>query len=278
MEDLIIETARRTIQIEVETLQGLLATIGDDFKTCVQTVHQCKGRLILTGVGKSALVAQKIVATFNSTGNPALFMHAADAIHGDLGMIRPEDIVIFLSKSGETAELKVLAPLIKHLGNILIAIVAKPDCYLAKYADFLLLTPVAKEADPNNLAPTASTTAQMAIGDAIASSLAKLNKFSSADFAQFHPGGSLGKQLYLKVTDLYLNNEKPSVFVDANLNEIILEMTTKRLGATAVLSKEGRLCGIITDGDLRRMLRAKKDMNAVTAMDIMSRRSNNDKG
>ena len=210
-ENIILQTAYQTVKIEMETLQALLESIDESFVSCVEEIFSCRGRLILTGVGKSALVAQKIVATLNSTGTPALFMHAADAIHGDLGMIRSEDMVLCLSKSGETSEIKVLVPLVKNLGNSLVAMVSRENCYLAKHADHVLYLPVAKEADPNNLAPTSSTTAQMAIGDAIATSLLALRGFSPSDFAQFHPGGSLGKQLYLRARDIFINNEKPWV-------------------------------------------------------------------
>ncbi len=233
-------------------------------------MYQCSGRLILTGVGKSALVAQKIVATFNSTGTHALFMHAADAIHGDLGMVKPEDIVVCLSKSGETSELKALVPLVKNLGNRLVALVSRQHCFLAKQANYVIYIPVAKEADPNNLAPTSSTTAQMVIGDAMATALLAMRGFTSNDFAQFHPGGSLGKKLYLRARDLYTNNEKPAVKWNDKLDAIIIEMTSKRLGATAVLNDAGMLVGIITDGDLRRMLNKNLNTEKARAKDIMS--------
>ena len=269
--DLILKTATNTIQIEAEALQGLKYTIDDNFVNAVMQLHQCKGRIVLTGIGKSALIAKKIVATLNSTGCPSLFMHAADAIHGDLGMVQGEDIVICLSKSGETPEIKVLVPLVKTLGSKLIALVSNKDSYLAKRAEHSLYIPVDKEADPNNLAPTASTVAQLAMGDAIAMSLLALRGFSPSDFAQYHPGGSIGKQLYLRVYDLYPNNAKPLIYEDDGLKETIIEMTSKRLGVAIVLNKEQMITGIITDGDLRRMLQSGKDINALTAKEIMSK-------
>lgn len=250
---------------------SLVDTIGEDFVTCVNKVKASSGRLVVSGIGKTAIVAKKIVATLNSTGTPALFLHAADAIHGDIGMVRPEDIVLCLSKSGETAELKMLALLIRQAGNPLIAMVSNKDCSLAKLADHILLTPVAREADPNDLAPTASTTAQMAMGDALATALLALRGFQPEDFARFHPGGSLGKQLYLRVSDLYVKNLVPAVDTDSPLRVILLEMTSKRLGATAVLFPGSRLlAGIITDGDLRRMLNGNPDLEVLTAAEIMS--------
>jgi len=270
-EELIVKTARRTLEIEIETLKVLMDSVNEDFINCVKAIFLSNGRLVVTGIGKSAIVAQKIVATLNSTGTPALFMHAADAIHGDLGMIRPEDFVLCISKSGETAEIKALAPLVKHLGSALIGMVSNRDSFLGKRANYILLTPIAQEADPNNLAPTASTTAQMAMGDALATSLLALRGFSSTDFAQIHPGGSLGKQLYLRVDDLYINHEKPAVHLEETLPNTLLEMTSKRLGATAVLDDAGKLCGVITDGDLRRMLSRGEDISKLHAKDIMNR-------
>lgn len=267
--DLIITTARESLAIEISTLQALAPSINDEFAACVQAIYDALGRVVVTGIGKSAIVAQKIVATLNSTGTPALFMHAADAIHGDLGMIRQHDLVLCLSKSGETAEIKALAPLVKNLGNSLIGMTAKADSFLARQANFLLHTPVAKEADPNNLAPTASTTAQMAIGDALAMALLALRGFSSADFAQYHPGGSLGKQLYLRVRDIYPTNARPAVTPETSLQASIVEMTAKCLGATAVVGPNEELLGIITDGDLRRMLEKGLDMTGLLAKDLM---------
>lgn len=269
-EQLIINTALRTLQIEREALEALVGSINSDFIACVQRFSKLEGRVVVTGIGKSALIAQKIVATLNSTGTPAIFMHAADAIHGDLGMIQPGDAVLCLSKSGETPEIKVLVPLLRHFGNLLVGMVAKPDSYLGRNADFVLLTPIDQEADPNNLAPTASTTAQAVMGDALATALLALRGFSPSDFAQYHPGGALGKQLYMRVKDLYPQNEAPAVRPDASIHETILEMTSKRLGCTAVVDASGLLLGIITDGDLRRMLESTTDTGQLSAGDIMS--------
>lgn len=267
---LIVKTARETLDIEAQCLQGLQQSIDKDFVACVNAIFSSPGRLVVTGIGKSALIAQKIVATLNSTGTPALFMHAADAIHGDLGMVRPHDIVLCLSKSGETAEIKVLVPLVRNLGNPIIGMVTKRKSYLGQQATFVLHTPIAKEADPNNLAPTTSTTAQLAMGDALATSLLALRGFTPKDFAQFHPGGALGKQLYLRVSDIYPNNEKPAVKPTDSLRQTILEMTAKCLGATAVLDEQQQLLGIITDGDLRRMLEETPDLSQLKAKDLMS--------
>jgi arabinose-5-phosphate isomerase len=268
----ILDIARQTIQLEADALQTLAESLDDspDFQLCVEALAQSKGRLVLTGIGKSAIVAQKIVATLNSTGTPALFLHAADAIHGDLGMIQPDDFVLCISKSGETAEIKVLIPLLKNFGNPLIAMTANRQSSLARMADYLLWTPVDQEADPNNLAPTTSTIAQMALGDALAMALLSLKGFTAEDFAKFHPGGALGKQLYLRVRDLYLLHERPQVPAGANLQEVILEISSKRLGATAVLDEKGHLLGIITDGDLRRMLQKQQDFSNVKAADILT--------
>ena len=262
-------TARQTLAIEAATLQGLIPAINADFIAAVEAIYQSAGRLVVTGMGKSAIVAQKIVATLNSTGTPALYMHAADAIHGDLGMIREADLVLCLSNSGETGEIKVLAPLVRNMGNLLIGMTSKTDSFLARQANFLIHTPVSQEADPNNLAPTASTTAQMAMGDAIATALLALRGFTPADFAQFHPGGALGKQLYLRVSDLYPHNQQPRVHPSTSLQASILEMTAKCLGATAVVAEDDRLCGIITDGDLRRMLEKGQQIGDLHAQDIM---------
>ena len=270
-----LQTAIHTIRIEIAALEALAASLENDphFARCVEMIVQSKGRLVVTGIGKSASVAQKIVATLNSTGQPALFMHAADAIHGDIGMIQPSDIVLCLSKSGETPEIKVLVPLVKNFGNPLIAMTANRQSSLATGADFVLFTPIEKEADPNNLAPTASTTAQMALGDALAAALLTQRGFSSDDFARYHPGGALGKQLYLRVSDLYKNHGRPAVSTDARLPEVLLEISGKRLGATAVLDADGQLTGIITDGDLRRMLERgnSDDWNKLAANDIQTR-------
>lgn len=267
---LIVKTARETLEIEAQCLQALQQSIDKDFVDCVNAIFTSLGRLVVTGIGKSAIIAQKIVATLNSTGTPALFMHAADAIHGDLGMVRPDDIVLCLSKSGETAEIKVLVPLVRNLGNSIIGMVTKRQSYLGQQATYVLHTPIVKEADPNKLAPTTSTTAQMAMGDALATSLLALRGFTPKDFAQFHPGGALGKQLYLRVADIYPNNEKPAVKPDDSLRQTILEMTAKCLGATAVLDEQQQLLGIITDGDLRRMLKETPDLSQLKAKDLMS--------
>lgn len=269
--ELIYRTALRTLEIETAVLEGLKNSLTSVFIACVEAIHAGNGRVIVTGIGKTAIVAQKIVATLNSTGTPATFLHAADAIHGDIGMVQPNDFVLCVSKSGETAEIKVLSSLVRQLGNPLIAMVSREDCSLARQSDFVLLTPVSQEADPNNLAPTASTTAQMALGDALATALLALRGFSPRDFAQFHPGGSLGKQLYLRVADLYPLNQQPEVAATASLRETILEMTAKCLGATAVTDQSTHtLLGIITDGDLRRMLREKTQVDHLLAKDIMT--------
>jgi arabinose-5-phosphate isomerase len=265
------QVARETLRIEVETLRALEESIGDAFVASVNAIFNSNGRLVVTGVGKTAIVAKKIVATMNSTGTPSLFLHAADAIHGDIGMVQEKDVVLCLSKSGETAEIKVLAMLVRQLNNPLIAMVSKADCTLGRLADHVLLTPIVREADPNDLAPTASTTAQMALGDAIASALLTLKGFTHQDFAKYHPGGSLGKQLYLRVRDLAAHNEAPAVARSAPLREVLLEMSSKRLGATAVVdTSTGNLLGIITDGDLRRMLGKTKNLDLITAAEIMT--------
>lgn len=262
--------AVETIRTESEAITALSAFVDDAFVRCVDLLYQCSGRVIVTGIGKSAIIGQKIVATFNSTGTPAVFMHAADAIHGDLGTIRGDDVVICVSKSGETPEIKVLAPLLKQQGNPLIALVGNTASYLARQADLVINATVSQEACPNNLAPTSSTTAQLVMGDALAVCLLECRGFSSRDFARFHPGGTLGKQLYLKVKDLYTDNPAPKVKTTDGLRKVILEISSKRLGATAVM--EGtRLAGIITDGDLRRMLENNVRLDALNAGDIMTR-------
>ena len=269
-ETLIEKIAQETIQIEADTLLGLVNAIDQQFISAVLAIFESKGRLIVTGIGKSAIVGMKIVATLNSTGSPAIFMHAADAVHGDLGIILKDDVILCISKSGHTSEMKVLMSFLKNLGNQTIAMVSDTHSFLAKAATYTIHTPVSKEADPNNLAPTASTTAQMAMGDAIATSLLALRGFTPKDFAQFHPGGSLGKQLYLRVRDIVLQNELPVVQHDASIKKVILEITSKRLGATAVLSPSEKLIGIITDGDLRRMLESEQETNSLAAKDIMT--------
>ena len=268
----IILTAKKVLSIESKTLKDLIKTIDKDFVSCVQLISGISGRVVITGIGKSAIIGQKIVSTLNSTGTHSIFLHAADAIHGDLGMLKEEDVVICISKSGETSEIKVLISILKNFGNKIIAMSSNRHSYLAKNSDMLLFIPVESEAEPNNLAPTASTVAQMAMGDALAASLLHLKGFSAEHFAKFHPGGSLGKQLYLRVSDLFINNEKPGVYADANIRKIILEMTSKRLGATAVIDEDGKLSGIITDGDLRRMLEKNENLENITAHDIMTKR------
>jgi arabinose-5-phosphate isomerase len=270
--DHILQIARQTVHIEAQALQRLEASLGATFLDCVQAIYDSGGRVVVTGIGKSALVGRKIAATLNSTGTPALFMHAADAIHGDLGMIQSQDVVLCLSKSGETAEIKVLIPLVRHLGYRLIAMTANPDSTLGRQADCCLLTPVDQEADPNNLAPTASTTTQMALGDALATALLALRGFGPQDFAAFHPGGALGKQLYLRVADLYPRNAVPRVRTDTSVQETILEMTSKCLGATVVLDEADQIVGIITDGDLRRTLEKTPDIYQLCARDLMNPR------
>ena len=267
---IITQTALNTLNIEIETLVNLRESVNIDFIKTVEAIFQSQGRVVVTGIGKSAIVAQKIVATFNSTGTPSVFMHAADAIHGDLGIVQQQDVVICLSKSGDTPEIKVLVPLLKNFGNVLVGMVANTESYLGKQADFILHTPISQEADPNNLAPTASTTAQMALGDALATALLALRGFKSEHFAQFHPGGALGKQLYLRVRDIYPLHGTPSVKTDTSLKNTILEISSKRLGATAVLDAYNKVYGIITDGDLRRLLMRDVDLATITAQDLMS--------
>lgn len=265
------ETGIRTIKLEAAAIEGLEQFVDDDFEQTVNLVAHCRGRVVVTGIGKSAVIAQKIVATFNSTGTPALFMHAADAIHGDLGMITPDDVVLCISKSGESPEIKVLVPLLKNMGNTLVAMVGKMDSYLAQSAHFVLNTTVSQEACPNNLAPTSSTTAQLVMGDALAVCLIELKGFTAEDFAKFHPGGTLGKKLYLKVGDLSRLHQMPKVLADSSLREVIVEISSKMLGVTGVVNEKGGLEGIITDGDLRRMLEKNMDASGVKAADIMSR-------
>ncbi|MCP4552827.1 MAG: KpsF/GutQ family sugar-phosphate isomerase [Bacteroidetes bacterium] len=263
------ETAVNTINTETQAISDLKRSINDDFVNSVKMIHNGLGRVIITGIGKSANIAKKIVSTFNSTGTPSIFMHAADAIHGDLGIVRADDIVICISKSGETPEIKILVPLLKNMNNFLIAMVGNTDSYLAKQSDLVLDTHVQKEACPNNLAPTSSTTAQLVMGDALAVCLLEVRGFTATDFAKYHPGGALGKKLYLRVSDLYINNEKPEVHPNVSIKEVIIEISSKRLGATAVV-ESNQLIGIITDGDLRRMLCDSKDIDSVTAKEVMT--------
>jgi arabinose-5-phosphate isomerase len=268
--DAIRKLAIETIRTEADAIEKLAGFIDDDFVTAVNLIFNGKGRVIVTGIGKSAIVAEKIVATFNSTGTPAIFMHAADAIHGDLGIIQPDDIVVCLSKSGSTPEIKVLVPLIRNLGNKIIAVVSNTDSYLARSSDFVLKATVDREACPNNLAPTSSTTAQMVIGDALAVCLLKLRGFTPTDFARFHPGGALGKKLYMRVSDIFTSTDVPKVRPDDRIRSVILEISSKRLGATAVVDSHDRVVGIITDGDLRRMLQKNQSIEGLTAADIMT--------
>lgn len=256
---------------EAKAIQNLINYIDDDFEACVEAILSSSGRVVITGIGKSAIVANKIVATLNSTGTPALFMHAADAIHGDLGMIQKNDFVICISKSGNTPEIKVLVPLLKKLGSKLIALVSNVESYLAEHADYVLNATIEEEACPNNLAPTTSTTVHMAMGDALAVCLLEAKGFTSQDFAKYHPGGALGKQLYLTVADVIPKNLVPIVNEDAPLTTIILEISSKRLGAAAVVDQSNQLLGIITDGDLRRMLLSGADIHRVKATDIMTK-------
>ena len=265
------DTAKNTLLLEANSILELQAFIDDQFEEIVTLIHNIKGRLVISGIGKSAIIAQKIVATLNSTGTPSIFMHAADAIHGDLGMIQKNDIILIISKSGESPEIKVLVTLIKNLGNTLIAMAGNTSSVLAIESDFLLNTTVSLEACPNNLAPTSSTTAQLAMGDALAICLMELKGFSSSDFAKFHPGGALGKKLYLRVSDLSKFNESPAVSESSSLKDVILEITKKRLGLTAVVDANKNLSGVITDGDLRRMLEKGGDFEKTSAKDIMSK-------
>ena len=264
------KTALQTIELEAASVAGLSAFINADFEKAIQLIYASKGRLVISGIGKSAIVAQKIVATLNSTGTPALFMHAADAIHGDLGMIQEADVVLIISKSGESPEIKVLVPLIRNFGNPLIAMVGNIDSFLAKEAAIVLNTTVSQEACPNNLAPTSSTTAQLVMGDVIAVCLMELNGFSQRDFAKYHPGGNLGKRLYLRVGELSKQNASPKVLASASLREVIVEITQKRLGITAVVNEQNQIIGIITDGDLRRMLEKSRSLDQITANDILT--------
>jgi arabinose-5-phosphate isomerase len=268
----ILETGRNTIRKEAASVAALEELLDGEFEKAVQLIFTCKGRVVVSGIGKSAIIAQKIVATFNSTGTPSIFLHAADAIHGDLGMVQEQDIVLIISKSGESPEVKMLLSFIRNFGNPLIAMVGNLQSILAKQATIVLNTTVDQEACVNNLAPTSSTTTQMVMGDALAVTLMEVRGFDSDDFARFHPGGTLGKKLYLRVQDLYVHNERPLVPVSATLREVIMEITSKRLGATAVTDEKGGLLGIVTDGDLRRMLEKNISTDGMTARDIMTTR------
>jgi arabinose-5-phosphate isomerase len=269
IEKKIIEIAKKVLTDESEAIKSLISTIDDKFEQIIYAILASKGKIVLTGIGKSAIIAQKISATLNSTGQKAVFMHATDAMHGDLGIIDKEDIIIFLSKSGNTPEIKVLMPLLKRLGNKIIALVSNVASYLAKNSDFIINAHVDSEACPLNLAPTTSTTVALALGDALAICLLEVRDFSKKDFAKHHPGGSLGKKLYLRVSDIYPNNALPTVLESADIQSVILEMTTKRLGSTAVVNPNNDLVGIITDGDLRRMLNNTNDFSTLRAKDIM---------
>ena len=268
--DKIISVAKQTIETESKAILNLVSLVNDEFAEAVRYIYQSNGRVIITGIGKSANIATKIVATLNSTGTPSIFMHAADAIHGDLGTIQENDSVICISKSGNTPEIKVLVPLIKAIGNKLIAITSNKDSFLGQEADYVLNAYVEKEACPNNLAPTSSTTAQLVMGDALAMSLLDLRGFSSSDFAKFHPGGSLGKQLYLRVSNLTQQNKKPQVTPNTNIKDVIMEISKNMLGVTAVIDGSA-IVGIITDGDLRRMMSTNDSFKGLTAKDIMSK-------
>ena len=265
----ILKIAKSVILIEKEAISQLDSQLTNDFPDAVNLIYNSRGRLIIAGVGKSANIANKIVATFNSTGQPSVFLHAADAIHGDLGNIQQNDIVIFISKSGNTNEIKKLVPLVKNLGNKIISVCGNKESYLFKESDFFLDSTVEKEACPNNLAPTSSTTAQLVLGDAIAICLLRMKNFSDIDFARFHPGGTLGKRLHLKVSDIFSEFLKPFVAPSDSIADVIVEISNKRLGATAVI-EDNKLLGIITDGDLRRMLEQNKNISKLIASDIMN--------
>jgi arabinose-5-phosphate isomerase len=267
--DQVVAIAKATLEIEAQSINALIKFIDADFTKAVSELFNSKGRVIVTGVGKSAIIAQKITATFNSTGTPAVFMHAADAVHGDLGIIQKSDTIICISKSGNTPEIKVLIPLLKNSGNKLIAMVGNVDSFLSKQADYIINCTVEKEACPNNLAPTSSTTAQLAMGDALAVCLLECRDFKSEDFAKFHPGGALGKRLYLKAGDLASQNQKPQVKKTDMVRNVLIEISSKRIGAAAVI-ENNILIGIITDGDIRRMMEKYENINDLTASDIMS--------
>lgn len=266
----IIEIAKNTISLEAESVASLANNINDDFVKIVNLIHKSNERVIITGIGKSGVIAMKIVATMNSTGTPAVFMHAAEAIHGDLGIIQENDLVICISKSGNSKEIKELVPHINRRGNTLIGMTGEKDSFLAKKSNYLLLTPVKKEACPNDLAPTTSTTVQLAMGDALAMCLLDLNDFKANDFAQFHPGGALGKKLHLTVGELLTDNTKPAVRIDTRMKDVIFEISEKRVGAAVVLDGN-KIMGMITDGDIRRILEKHDDIGQLTAEDLMSK-------
>lgn len=264
-----LELARRTIETESKAIGNLANLLDDNFSKSVECILSSKGRVVITGIGKSAIIATKIVATLNSTGTPAVFMHAGDAIHGDLGTIQEDDVVICISKSGNTPEIKMLVPLIKRGNNVLIGMTGNIDSYLAQQSNFILNTFVEKEACPNNLAPTTSTSAQLVMGDALAICLLESKGFSSKDFAKYHPGGSLGKRLYLTVDDIVQTNMKPLVSLDTDIRKVIVEISEKMLGVSAVIDND-RIVGVVTDGDIRRMLNKYESINGLTAKDIMT--------
>lgn len=266
----ILATAKKTILSESESIANLINLVDDDFAKSVELIYNCKGRLIVTGIGKSAIIATKMVATFNSTGTPSMFLHAAEAIHGDLGMVQPGDVIICISKSGNSPEIKVLVPLLKRFGNMLIGMTANPSSFLGKGSHFVLNAHVDMEACPNNLAPTNSTTAQLVLGDALAVCLMEMRNFKSEDFAKYHPGGALGKKLLLRVVDMLDQTHRPQVSPDASIKNVIMEISEKRLGVTAVIDNNN-LVGIITDGDIRRMLEKRDTFSDLTAKDIMTR-------
>jgi arabinose-5-phosphate isomerase len=266
----ILEIAKKTIESESKSVAKLADLLTDDFLKAVEIIYNSKGRLVVTGIGKSAIIAQKIVASMNSTGTPSLFLHASEAIHGDLGMVQPDDVVICISKSGNSPEIKVLVPILKHFGNSLIAITGNTTSFLAKGADFILDTTVESESCPNNLAPTNSTTAQLVMGDALAVCLMELRGFNAQDFAKYHPGGALGKKLLLRVGDMLDQSHKPEVTPDTNIKKVIFEISEKRLGVTAVI-ENNKVIGIITDGDIRRMLNNNDTFAHLTAKDIMTK-------
>ncbi|SHG37961.1 arabinose-5-phosphate isomerase [Salegentibacter echinorum] len=270
LQEKILKTAKETISIEAKAIANLENFIDNEFAEAVEKIYQTKGRVIVTGIGKSAIIATKIVATLNSTGTPAIFMHAADAIHGDLGTIQQDDLVICISKSGNSPEIKVLVPYIKDFKNLLIGITADRDSFLGRESNYVLNSFVEMEACPNNLAPTTSTTAQMVIGDAMAICLLRLKGFSRKDFAKYHPGGSLGKKLYLRVSDISKQNMKPEVSPETSVTDAIIEISEKMLGVCAVI-EDDKIIGIITDGDIRRMLKNNTEFKNLTARDIMSK-------
>ncbi|MDC0950413.1 KpsF/GutQ family sugar-phosphate isomerase [Flavobacteriaceae bacterium] len=266
----IIEAAKRSISEQGDAIKNIVNFLDDSFAEAVELILKSNGRVIITGIGKSAIIANKIVATLNSTGTPSIFMHAADAIHGDLGLVQKKDIIICISKSGNTPEIKVLVPLLKRAGNPLIAITGNKNSFLGEESDFIFNSYVDKEVCPNNLAPTTSTTAQLVIGDALAVCLLQMRDFSSDDFAKYHPGGALGKKLFLTVRDLAMNNEKPNVGLNSNIKDVIIEISEKRLGVSAVV-EQNKIKGIITDGDLRRMLAKTENFTNLSAIDIMTK-------